>query len=59
MPDATASSRIVPDVDQSLTAQHLRHRKGLNYGQYGYAYYSLLRYWERRQLDFGTNVNDC
>ena len=28
MPDATASSRIVPDVDQSLTAQHLRHRKG-------------------------------
>lgn len=27
MPDATASSRIVPDVDQSLTAQHLRHRK--------------------------------
>lgn len=28
MPDSTASSRIVPDVDQSLTAQHLRHRKG-------------------------------
>tara|TARA_R110002012_G_scaffold62110_11_gene163165 strand:- start:4692 stop:5513 length:822 start_codon:yes stop_codon:yes gene_type:complete len=28
MPDATGSSRIVPDVDQSLTAQHLRHRKG-------------------------------
>ncbi|GEN26954.1 hypothetical protein HVA01_06000 [Halovibrio variabilis] len=28
MPDATASSRIVPDVEQSLTAQHLRHRKG-------------------------------
>jgi DNA anti-recombination protein RmuC len=27
MPDSTASSRIVPDVDQSLTAQHLRHRK--------------------------------
>lgn len=28
MPDATGSSRIVPDVDQSLTAQHLRYRKG-------------------------------
>ncbi|WP_083004335.1 hypothetical protein [Halomonas sp. GT] len=28
MPNSTASSRIVPDVDQSLTAQHLRHRKG-------------------------------
>lgn len=28
MPDSAASSRIVPDVDQSLTAQHLRHRKG-------------------------------
>ena len=28
MPDSTTSSRIVPDVDQSLTAQHLRHRKG-------------------------------
>ncbi|HDZ46795.1 hypothetical protein LCGC14_0121020 [marine sediment metagenome] len=28
MPDSTASSRIVPDVDQSLTAQHLRYRKG-------------------------------
>lgn len=27
MPDATASSRIVPDVDQSLAAHHLRHRK--------------------------------
>lgn len=28
MPNSTASSRIVPDVDQSLTAQHLRHRRG-------------------------------
>ncbi|TVP48015.1 MAG: hypothetical protein EA345_09775 [Halomonas sp.] len=28
MPDSTASSRIVPDVEHSLTAQHLRHRKG-------------------------------
>ncbi|UYV20667.1 hypothetical protein K1Y77_08495 [Halomonas qaidamensis] len=28
MPNSTGSSRIVPDVDQSLTAQHLRHRKG-------------------------------
>lgn len=28
MPDATSSQRIVPDVDQSLTAQHLRHRRG-------------------------------
>ncbi|WP_404345910.1 hypothetical protein [Vreelandella venusta] len=28
MSDATSSHRIVPDVDQSLTAQHLRHRRG-------------------------------
>ena len=28
MSDATSSQRIVPDVDQSLTAQHLRHRRG-------------------------------
>lgn len=28
MPSSTSSQRIVPDVDQSLTAQHLRHRKG-------------------------------
>lgn len=28
MPDTPSSQRIVPDVDQSLTAQHLRHRKG-------------------------------
>ncbi|MGO2390501.1 MAG: hypothetical protein ACTH69_00230 [Halomonas sp.] len=28
MPDASASSRIVPDVDQSLTTQPIRHRKG-------------------------------
>ncbi|MBZ5487879.1 hypothetical protein HW452_10105 [Halomonas aquamarina] len=28
MPDSTPSQRIVPDVDQSLTAHHLRHRKG-------------------------------
>lgn len=28
MPDTRASSRIVPEVEQSLTAQHLRHRKG-------------------------------
>ena len=28
MSDVTSSQRIVPDVDQSLTAQHLRHRRG-------------------------------
>ncbi|RUR32595.1 hypothetical protein [Vreelandella nanhaiensis] len=28
MPNSTPSQRIVPDVDQSLAAQHLRHRKG-------------------------------
>lgn len=28
MPNSTSSQRIVPDVDQSLTAQHLRYRKG-------------------------------
>ena len=28
MSDVTSSTRIVPDVDQSLTAQHLRHRRG-------------------------------
>lgn len=28
MPNSTPSQRIVPDVDQSLTVQHLRHRKG-------------------------------
>ncbi|WP_311064149.1 hypothetical protein [Halomonas sp. DWK9] len=28
MSDATSSHRIVPDVDQSLTAHHLRHRRG-------------------------------
>ncbi|WP_447528857.1 hypothetical protein [Vreelandella sp. TE19] len=28
MSDATSSQRIVPDVDQSLSAQHLRHRRG-------------------------------
>ncbi|BCB62345.1 MULTISPECIES: hypothetical protein [Halomonadaceae] len=28
MSDATSSQRIVPDVDQSLTAHHLRHRRG-------------------------------
>ncbi|MGP9643987.1 MULTISPECIES: hypothetical protein [unclassified Halomonas] len=28
MPNPTPSQRIVPDVGQSLTAQHLRHRKG-------------------------------
>ncbi|RUR38444.1 hypothetical protein [Vreelandella populi] len=28
MPNSTPSRRIVPDVDQSLAAQHLRHRKG-------------------------------
>ncbi len=28
MPNSTPSQRIVPDVGQSLTAQHLRHRKG-------------------------------
>ncbi|UYF98367.1 MULTISPECIES: hypothetical protein [unclassified Halomonas] len=28
MSDATPSQRIVPDVDQSLGAQHLRHRRG-------------------------------
>lgn len=28
MSDATSSQRIVPDVEQSLTAQHLRHRRG-------------------------------
>jgi hypothetical protein len=28
MSDATSSQRIVPDVDQSLTAQRLRHRRG-------------------------------
>ncbi|PRY65622.1 hypothetical protein B0H98_102146 [Vreelandella songnenensis] len=28
MPNSTPSQRIVPDVDQSLTAHHLRHRKG-------------------------------
>ncbi|WP_081135610.1 hypothetical protein [Halomonas sp. BC2] len=28
MSDAISSPRIVPDVDQSFTAQHLRHRKG-------------------------------
>ena len=28
MSDVTSSQRIVPDVDQSLTAQHLRNRRG-------------------------------
>nr|WP_273422040.1 hypothetical protein [Halomonas sp.] len=28
MSDGPSSPRIVPDVDQSLTAQHLRHRRG-------------------------------
>lgn len=28
MSDSAATTRIVPDVDQSLNAQHLRHRKG-------------------------------
>lgn len=28
MPDTSSSQRIVPDVDQSMTAQHLRYRKG-------------------------------
>lgn len=28
MSDSDATTRIVPDVDQSLNAQHLRHRKG-------------------------------
>lgn len=28
MPTSTSSQRIVPDVDQSLSARHLRHRKG-------------------------------
>ena len=28
MSDATSSHRIVPDVDQSLTTHHLRHRRG-------------------------------
>ncbi|WP_434985698.1 hypothetical protein [Vreelandella zhaodongensis] len=28
MPNTTATPRIVPDVGQSMTAQHLRHRKG-------------------------------
>ncbi|WP_447553014.1 hypothetical protein [Vreelandella sp. EE22] len=28
MSDSTSSQRIVPDVDQSLSAQHLRHRRG-------------------------------
>lgn len=28
MSNSTSSQRIVPDVDQSITTQHLRHRKG-------------------------------
>lgn len=28
MPNSSSSQRIVPDVDQSLTARHLRHRRG-------------------------------
>ncbi|WP_249975651.1 hypothetical protein [Vreelandella olivaria] len=28
MPNSSPSQRIVPDVGQSMTAQHLRHRKG-------------------------------
>ena len=35
MSDVTSSQRIVPDVDQSLTAQHLRHRRGRDYGRFG------------------------